>query len=73
MRRLSAVAVLVLPAGRSAHLELGWMLGRGKPGYILLDGKDDRYDVMYQFATGVVTSLIGLIEMLEHDNPTLEG
>lgn len=30
-------AVLVLPAGRSGHLELGYTVGRGKPGFILLD------------------------------------
>jgi len=46
------IAVLLLPAGRSGHLELGWHLGRQKPGYILLDDHD-RWDVMYQFATGV--------------------
>jgi nucleoside 2-deoxyribosyltransferase len=29
--------VLVLPCGRSAHLELGYAIGRGKHGIILLD------------------------------------
>jgi hypothetical protein len=43
-------AVLVLPAGKSAHLELGWMLGRGKKGYVLFDKEPERWDVMYQFA-----------------------
>ncbi len=28
--------VLVSPAGRSGHLELGWALGQGKPGFVLL-------------------------------------
>ena len=42
--------VLVLPAGRSGHLELGYLLGQKKPGYILLDNPD-RWDVMYKFAT----------------------
>lgn len=46
------VAVLVLPAGKSGHLELGWHLGRGRRGYVLLD-TPERWDVMYQFATGV--------------------
>jgi len=49
--------VLVLPAGKSGHLELGWALGQGKKGYILLNGEPDRYDVMYNFATGVFCSL----------------
>ncbi len=44
--------ILILPAGKSGHLELGYMIGCGKPGYILLD-KPDRWDVMYQFATGI--------------------
>lgn len=46
----SDAAVLALPAGRSGHLELGWMVGTGKPGWVLLDFPD-RWDVMYQFAT----------------------
>src|ERR1700679_1549583 len=29
--------VLVTPAGKGGHLELGWAIGRGKKGYILLD------------------------------------
>lgn len=45
--------VLALPAGKSGHLELGWTLGMGKPGYILLEKADIRWDVMYKFATGV--------------------
>lgn len=47
-------AVLVLPAGRSGHLELGYAIGKGKPGFILLDQEHDRWDVMYRFATSVV-------------------
>jgi len=47
------IAVLMLPAGKSGHLELGYFIGTGKPGYILLDNQPDRFDVMYQFASGV--------------------
>lgn len=43
--------ILLLPSGRSGHLELGFMAGLGKKTYILLDGEPDRYDVMYRFAT----------------------
>lgn len=56
--------VLVLPAGKSAHLELGWVLGLGKPGYILLPPDNDRFDVMYNFATQVVSSVVELLEVL---------
>lgn len=62
LERATAV-VLALPAGKSGHLELGWSLGRGVPGYILLDDPE-RWDVMYQFATGVVTSVDELVEHL---------
>jgi hypothetical protein len=48
------MAILILPAGKSGHLELGYMIGQGKPGYILFDDvMPDRWDVMYKFCTGV--------------------
>lgn len=47
------VVVLLLPAGRSGHLELGWAAGAGKPAYIVLSEKEDRWDVMYKLATEV--------------------
>lgn len=43
-------ALLVLPAGKSGHLELGYAIGRGKRGAILLDDPE-RWDVMYKFAS----------------------
>lgn len=49
----SDIVVLVLPAGKSGHLELGWALGQGKAGYVLMPEEPDRWDVMYQFANGV--------------------
>jgi len=45
--------VLYLPAGKSGHMELGIMIGSGKPGFILMDKEPERWDVMYNFATGV--------------------
>jgi hypothetical protein len=57
--------VLIMPAGKSAHLELGFMLGLGKLGYILLpDGEPERWDLMYKFADGVFYNLDDLIEEL---------
>lgn len=44
--------VCVYPAGKSGHLELGYLSATGKPGFILLDETPDRYDVMKQFASG---------------------
>ena len=58
------IVVLVTPTGRSGHLELGFAIGRGKRGYILLDDTVDRWDVMYAFATGVYSSLDELVAAL---------
>lgn len=57
--------VLMLPAGKSGHLELGWLLGRGTPGYVLLDPSVDRWDVMYKFATKVCATLEDLSATLK--------
>lgn len=56
----ATTAVLMLPAGKSGHLELGWALGRGKKGFVLLDNPE-RWDVMYQFASGVTTDIDKLV------------
>lgn len=70
----SDAAILVLPAGKSGHLELGYMAGRGYRTYILLDEEDIRWDVMYQFA-GVVTSnlqeIINDIKRIREDTPAV--
>lgn len=58
------VGVLVLPAGKSAHLELGYLIGQGKAAYILYDQEPDRWDVMYKFATGVFTDTQALLNAL---------
>lgn len=60
----SGAAVLILPAGKSGHLELGYMAGTGKHTYILMDGEPDRFDVMYNFATAVFTTREQLIAEL---------
>lgn len=59
--------VLVCPAGKSGHLELGYIIGKGKPGYILLDGEPERFDVMYQFATDIFYNEEELIECLNRN------
>lgn len=59
------LAVLVMPAGKSGHLELGYFVGSGKPGFIFFDAVPDRYDVMHQFATDVFTSEEEMILSLE--------
>jgi hypothetical protein len=46
-------------------LELGYTIGRGKPGFILFDQEPERYDVMYAFATDIFFSREKLIERLK--------
>ncbi len=58
------IGVLVLPAGKSGHLELGYLLGRGKPAYILLADKVERFDVMYNFATKVFLTVDEMLNEL---------
>lgn len=58
-------AILIYPAGKSAHLELGYMVGLGKPAYVLIDGDlPERYDVMLNFATDVCFSEKELFDCL---------
>lgn len=59
------MAVLVMPAGKSGHLELGYAAGRGKRTFVLLDQEPKRFDVMYQFATGGVhTDFFSLVKAM---------
>lgn len=58
------IGVLVMPAGKSGHLELGYMAGLGKRTYILNDGEPDRFDIMPQFATAVCNTVEELIEVM---------
>ena len=58
-------AVLALPGGKSAHLELGYMIGSGKKGFVLFDKEPERWDVMYQFAHGVFFDLKDFLTALQ--------
>lgn len=57
-------AILIAPAGKSGHLELGYMAGQGKWTGVLLDSPE-RWDVMYQFASCVTDELEFLLRVLE--------
>lgn len=66
----SKLMVLVLPAGKSGHLELGYFLGCGKPGIIFLDNeKDFRWDVMYNFASDIAFNTDNLLALIESHYP----
>ena len=49
--------VLVLPCGRSAHLELGWAVGAGKRTAILLSQNGFEPELMYRMVDRLATSL----------------
>lgn len=65
--------VMLMPAGKSGHLELGYARGCGKPGYILFDKEPERYDVMVQFATDIFFDAKELIQALNKDALRLRG
>lgn len=69
---LADYLVLVMPAGRSSHLELGYFLGKDKPAFILLDSEPERFEVMPNFATAVCSSVSELLGMIEREE-TGEG
>jgi hypothetical protein len=66
----ASAGVLVLPAGKSGHLEAGYLIGQGKPVYILLQREPERFDVMYNFATMVTTSLMDIAVALNELTPS---
>jgi nucleoside 2-deoxyribosyltransferase len=45
--------LVVMPVGKSGHLEAGYMRGQGKPVWALFDSEPKRYDVMAQFFTEI--------------------
>jgi hypothetical protein len=55
--------VLVLPCGRSAHLELGWAVGAGKRTAILLDDPCTP-ELMYRMVDHLATSVFDLLGWL---------
>lgn len=58
------IVVMLMKAGKSGHLELGYAIGTGKPGFILFDKEPERVDVMYQFATDLFFTKEDLFERL---------
>lgn len=60
-------AVMVYPCGRSCGLEFGYVIGQGKPGWVLLD-KPDRWDIMVQFATGWSFSINDIAKEIKHES-----
>lgn len=61
----SDLGVMVHPVGRSAHIEFGYLIGRGKPAFVLFDKPPERFDVMYRFSSGVFLDKVELITALK--------
>jgi hypothetical protein len=56
--------VLVLPCGRSAHLELGWAVGMGKRTAILLEEMVAPPELMYKMVDYLAPSFMDLLGWL---------
>lgn len=56
--------VLVLPCGRSAHLELGWAVGMGKRTVVLMNDSEFEPELMYRMVDHVATSALELLDVL---------
>lgn len=56
--------VLVLPCGRSAHLELGYAVGQKKETFILLHPDKFEPELMYMMVDHMVTNIPDLIDRL---------
>lgn len=61
-------SVLFMPGGKSAHLELGYTIGKGKPGFVVFNSIPERIDVMYQFATDIFFSKEEFFKYLKENN-----
>lgn len=59
--------ILVMPAGKSGHLELGYLAGKGKPTYVLFHEEPERWDVMYAFTKGVFFNREELGQQLQQE------
>lgn len=55
--------VLVLPCGRSAHIEAGWAAGAGKRVVVYMPTKQEP-ELMYLMTAGVVTTLLDVQRVL---------
>ena len=56
--------VLLMPCGRSAHLEAGWAIGQGKPTCILLGIKDEP-ELMYKLADRLALTIDEVLDWIE--------
>jgi nucleoside 2-deoxyribosyltransferase len=61
------ICVLLLPCGRSAHLEAGYMAGEGKRVFVLLSEDKFEPELMYLLCTAITDNLVELLRLLRAD------
>jgi nucleoside 2-deoxyribosyltransferase len=44
------IGILVMPAGKSGHLELGYLIGKNKTCFILFKEEPEKWDIMHIFS-----------------------
>ena len=59
------ICVLLLPCGRSAHSEAGWMKGNGKKVFILYLSENPKPELMYRMYDDYLTETMELIERIK--------
>ncbi len=62
--RWADTGVLLLPCGRSAHLEAGWFTGSGRELFVLMC-QPEVPELMYRMATAICVSVEELLERLD--------
>ena len=61
----SDIGVLIMPAGKSGHLEAGFLIGQDKPVYAYLPEEPDRFDGMYSFFSVVFVAKKDLLHVVK--------
>ena len=59
--------ILLLPCGRSAHSEAGWMKGNGKKVFILDLSEKPTPELMYRMFDTYLTKIVDLVESVNTD------
>ena len=64
------VLVMLMPCGRSSHLEAGYAVGKGKKLYIIGGFEKGEFDTMYGFANGLYDydNIDSLLDTLQLDD-----
>lgn len=70
--RWAEVCVLLLPCGRSAHLEAGWAAGAGKEVHVLLAAEECVPELMYRMCAALHADVESLVDALDCEHPFLD-